>query len=411
MNDLLPANTELWRHVEAVLAKVAGQYGYVEIRTPLLEKTALFQQSIGGQTDIVEKEMFTFTDAGDESLTLRPEATASTVRAALQHGLLHNQRHRLWYMGPMFRRERPQQGRFRQFHQFGLEAFGWAGPDIDVEMILAGERIWQALRIDGLTLRLNSLGSGATRAKYREVLRDFLLGHRAALDPDSRRRLDRNPLRILDSKHEAAREIVRAAPRIQDFHSAAEAEVFARLRAALDQCAVSYVVDPALVRGLDYYTSTVFEWTSDRLGAQSAVGGGGRYDSLVENRGGRAVPGVGFALGLERLVELIPSGDRMRRRRPAAVYVIDVSAGETEGVKLAEALRGAGSAVILHCGGGKLKARLRRADQSGAALALLIGDREQDAGVVQVKHLRDNTPDHDVPRAETAAYCGQFTDS
>ncbi len=408
MNDLLPTNTILWHKVESILKRVGKAYGYQEIRTPILEKTDLFRQSIGDETDIVKKEMFTFTDAGDEDLTLRPEATASTVRACLQHGLLHNQQHRLWYLGPMFRRERPQKGRFRQFHQFGVEAFGWKGPDIDAEIILLGERIWKELQVDGVKLHLNSLGSDASRQTYISALKAYLAQHKDDLDADSIHRLEKNPLRVLDSKDADTREIVAGAPSIGDYLQVEERACFDQLRRTLDENGVDYVVDQNLVRGLDYYTSTVFEWITDQLGAQATVCGGGRYDSLVENRGGNCVPGIGFALGLERLIELVSIQNKLQHICHEGLYLIDLTTDESAGVSLAEELRNHGLKVISHCGGGKLKSSLKRADKSSAKLAVIIGDREKESGLLHIKQLREDVADIQVPQEELILQLSQF---
>ena len=310
MNDLLPADIGVWHRLEAVLRDIGWAYGYQEIRTPIVEKTDLFTQSIGDQTDIVEKEMYTFADAGDEHLALRPEATASTVRACNQHGLLHNRRQRLWYLGAMFRRERPQKGRYRQFHQFGMEAFGWLGPDIDAEIIRAAAAIWSRLKIAGVTLQINTLGSPEISANYRTALQKFFRQHETDLDEHSRRRLETNPLRILDSKVAATQKLIKDAPDIRDFWDAEARAHFDGLCESLSQSGIEFAVNPRLVRGLDYYTGTVFEWLADdSLGAQNAVCAGGRYDQLVGKRGGRDCPAVGFALGLERLVELVRAQD------------------------------------------------------------------------------------------------------
>lgn len=405
MNDLLPENARVWHSVESVLRETAWLYGYQEIRTPLLEKTSLFSQSIGDHTDIVEKEMYTFTDQGKESLSLRPEATASTVRACIQHGLLHNRQQRFWYMGPMFRRERPQKGRYRQFHQFGIEAFGWPGPDIDAEVIRAGERIWRVLGIEGITLEINTLGSEASRARYRRALSDYLLEHQDGLDEDSRNRLERNPLRILDSKNPQTRQILSQAPVLGDYLGQEEGRHFKQLCATLDDCGIRYRTNDRLVRGLDYYTSTVFEWTTTQLGAQAAVCAGGRYDTLVENRGGRSTPGVGFAMGIERLIELVQLQGGEETPTEAEIYVIDTNDVNTPSLKHAEALRDAGFRVISHCGGGKLANQLKRADQSGAILALIIGQEEKELGIVQIKPMRQNTAQMELPADQVVNWC------
>ncbi len=414
MNDLLPEQIGVWHRVEAVLRETAWGYGYQEIRTPVVEKTELFTQSIGDQSDIVQKEMYTFTDSGDEHLALRPEATASTVRACNQHGLLHNQQRRLWYMGPMFRRERPQKGRYRQFHQFGIEAFGWHGPDIDAEVIRVGAGIWRRLGLaDGdVHLQINTLGSPQTGAAYRRALQDYFSAHRQHLDSDSLRRLTTNPLRILDSKVAATRKVVIGAPDILPFLDDASRAHFDGLCESLRRSGIEYAVNPRLVRGLDYYTGAVFEWMTDseRLGAQNAVCAGGRYDLLVENRGGKPTPAVGFAIGIERLVELVRARDNGDARSITDVYV--VSAGDSsqvqaqaqaEAVAVSETLRHAGFAVTTHCGGGKLKNQMRRADLSGARIAVITDSAS--AGTVRVKPLRDDGESSEISADALVDWC------
>ena len=391
MNDALPAETPVWQWLEDIVRRVLQAYGYGEIRMPLLEKTELFARSIGEVTDIVEKEMYTFPDRNGESLSLRPEATASCVRAAITHGLLHNQQHRLWYAGPMFRYERPQKGRYRQFHQIGAEAYGFPGPDVDAELICVSARIWQELGLEGLQLELNSLGTPASRQAYRALLVTYFEDHRATLDEDSLRRLDKNPLRILDSKNPAMQALIADAPLITDHLDAESAEHFAGLQSMLSEAGVSFVLRPRLVRGLDYYTRTVFEWTTDRLGAQSAVCSGGRYDELVAQLGGQATPAVGWAMGLERLVELLRAAEATPPApTPHAYFVPLGEAAEARSLALTEALRDAlaGLRLSVHCGGGGMKARMRKADRSGARYALIVGDNELAAGSVVIKPLR-----------------------
>ena len=405
MNDLLPDQVPVWHRVEAVLRDVSEQYGYHEIRTPMVEKTALFTQSIGDQTDIVEKEMYTFVDAGEESLTLRPESTASTVRACIQHGLIHNRQIRLWYMGPMFRRERPQRGRYRQFHQFGVEALGWPGPDIDGEIIRIGERIWKELGIQGLVLELNTLGSERSRMAYRQALTGFLTEQRDCLDEVSLRRLHANPLRILDSKSPQVQAVLKDAPVLQDFMEAGEQEHFASLCRSLAQSGIACRINPKLVRGLDYYSGTVFEWITDRLGAQSAVCAGGRYDKLIANRGGKDTPAIGFAMGLERLIELVMLQSGKAETQPVHAYMIDLTDSPDVTIRIAEKLRDKGLNVIGHCGERKLRHQLKKADQSGAILALIRGQDEAESGVVQLKHLQENKPHSRVPVEEVVGQC------
>lgn len=406
MNDLLPAQIDIWHQVEAALREIGWSYGYQEIRTPMLEKTALFKQSIGDLTDIVEKEMYTFTDSGEESLSLRPEATASTVRACIEHGLLHNRQQRLWYMGPMFRRERPQKGRYRQFHQFGIEAFGWSGPDIDAEIIRMGERIWKQLKVQGISLHINTLGSDRSRKKYRSALGAWLSQHKDALDADSLRRLESNPLRILDSKNPATQEVIASSPSIMDYLEYEEKQHFEELCSSLGNHSISYRIDPKLVRGLDYYTSTVFEWTTGQLGAQSAVCAGGRYDTLVENRGAKPTPGIGFAMGMERLIELVELQQNIPVEGKNAIYFIDVCdrISPDSGI-LAERLRDNGFRVISHHGGGKLRNQLKRADQSGALTAIILGDNERRNETVQIKNLRRDGAQTEVRFDQLIQWC------
>jgi histidyl-tRNA synthetase len=406
MHDILPAQTPVWQRLEAVIRDVMGAYGYQEIRLPIVELTELFARSIGEVTDIVEKEMYTFEDRNGDRLTLRPEGTAGCVRAGIEHGLFHNQQQRLWYLGPMFRHERPQKGRYRQFHQVGVETFGFEGPDIDAELILMTARLWRALGLSDLRLEISSLGGSETRAAYRERLIYYLLTHEDRLDEDSKRRLHTNPMRVLDSKNPDMKSIVEQAPSMLEALDAASAAHFDGLRALLDDADIEYKVNPRLVRGLDYYTRTVFEWISDDLGSQGAVCAGGRYDGLVEQLGGRATPAAGFAAGLERIVSLTD-----RQNKPAFdswpdVYVVAVGdASARSAQRLTERLRDQlpGSEVVLGCGGGSLKAQLKRADRSGARLALIIGEDELAAEVVAVKYLREDREQQRVPETQLIA--------
>ena len=399
MNDLLPKSVAIWQHVEQLLKRSAESYGYQEIRLPLLERTDLFKRSIGEQTDIVEKEMYTFEDNNGDSLSLRPEATASCVRAGIQHGLIFNQQQRLWYAGPMFRYERPQRGRYRQFHQFGIETFGWPGPDIDVELILLSARMWRALEVPNLTLEINSLGSTASRNDYKEALVQYLNVHRGSLDEQSQNRLDKNPLRILDSKAPETKEIVKAAPNLLDYIDDESAAHFKGICSRLDALGIDYTVNPRLVRGLDYYTRTVFEWVTDQLGAQNAVCAGGRYDRLVDYLGGKPTPGAGFAIGLERLVEIIQLNHEGPWVFHPDIYIVTLGdESDLAGTQISEALRGKGFNVESHCGGGNLKRQMKRADQSGAAFALLIGDDELSNNTVTIKSLRVEAPQETVRR-------------
>lgn len=385
MNDLLPESIVHWQRVEAIARAVLAGYGYREIRLPVVERTELFARSIGQHTDIVEKEMYSFEDRNGERLTLRPEGTAGCVRAGIESGLLHNQVQRWWYAGPMFRHERPQKGRYRQFHQIGVEAFGIAGPDVDAEIILLTARLWRALGLSGLRLEINSLGTPAARAAYRAKLVDYLRGRFAELDEDSRRRLETNPLRVLDSKNPEMQDVVAAAPSLLEHLDEASRAHFAALRELLDSAGLTYRVNARLVRGLDYYSRTVFEWLTDRLGAQSAVCAGGRYDGLVELLGGRPTPAIGFAIGLERLVELLVQSGPAAAQAGPQVYVVPVAERQAaRALTLAEGLRDRGVRVECHFGGGSLKSQLKRADKSGARYAALLEDGDR----VTVKDLR-----------------------
>lgn len=399
MADILPPETAVWSEVESTIRGILGQYGYGEIRVPIVERTDLFSRSIGEVTDVVEKEMYTFLDRNEVSLTLRPEATAGIVRAAMQHGLLRNPRHKLWCTGPMFRYEKPQKGRYRQFHQFSVEALGYAGPDVDAELILMSARLWEALGIRHVALQINSLGTPQARGRYREALAEYFGEHRDALDPDSRRRLERNPLRILDSKHPEMQAVIADAPSISAYLDADSQQHFDALRLLLDDAGLAYEINPRLVRGLDYYSRTVFEWVTDQLGTQGAVCAGGRYDGLVEQLGGPATPAVGWALGLERLVELYRLAGRDSAGNAPQVYVVAVGDGALRAAfRLTERLRRcpAGWRIELNCGGGSFKAQLKRADRSGASLALILGDDEAAGGRAGIKPLRDDRPQQDV---------------
>lgn len=410
MNDILPDQTPLWQYVEGTAKQWLAAYGYREIRFPILEQTELFKRSIGEVTDIVEKEMYTFEDRNGDSLTLRPEGTACCVRACEQHGLLFNQSQRLWYAGPMFRHERPQKGRLRQFHQIGVEAFGMAGPDIDAELIFLTARLWRALGIaEFVTLELNSIGSAAARADYKSALVAYLQQHVDQLDEDSRRRLDANPLRILDSKDENTRALLDGAPVLTDYLDEESRAHFQQLCAMLDAAGLSYRLNPRLVRGLDYYGKTVFEWTTDRLGAQGTVCAGGRYDGLVEQLGGRSTPAVGFGMGIERLCLLLEACDRLPAAADAPdVYVVAVGErAEAQALVLAEALRDSlpAARLLVNCGGGSFKSQFKKADKCGAALALILGDQEVEQQVVNVKWLRDDAREQQVVgRAELAGF-------
>ena len=392
MNDILPDESALWRRLEAATREVLAGYGYQEIRLPLVEKTELFARSIGAVTDIVEKEMYTFSDRNGDSLTLRPEGTAGCARACLEHGLLHHQTQRLWYAGPMFRYEKPQKGRYRQFHQVGAEAYGMVGPDIDAELICLSARLWRRLGLRDVTLQINSLGSSAARAAYRDRLVAYFETRRSELDEDSQRRLATNPLRILDSKNPAMRAVVTDAPALVDQLDAESRDHFEQLRGLLDAAGIAYDINPRLVRGLDYYCKTVFEWVTDALGAQGAICAGGRYDGLIEQLGGPATPGVGFAMGLERLIALMAAAGQADDDAQPHAYLIRVGdAAQRRGLALAEQLRERLPALRLqmHCGGGGFKAQFRRADHSGARFALILGEDEVRADMIAIKPLRD----------------------
>ncbi len=405
MSDVLPPDSALWQHVEATIRSVLLDYGYHEIRVPIVERTELFRRSIGEVTDIVEKEMYSFDDRNGMSITLRPEATAGIVRACMEHGLLRNQRQKFWSTGPMFRYEKPQKGRYRQFHQFDVEALGFTGPDIDAELIIMLARIWRLLRIEHLSLQINTLGTTESRVQYRADLMAYFREHFAQLDEDSRRRLERNPLRILDSKNPDLQGLITAAPRLTQYLDAESEAHFDGLRALLDDAGVPYVVNPRLVRGLDYYGRTVFEWVTDRLGTQGAVCAGGRYDGLVEHLGGEPTPAVGFAIGLERLVELYALAGLGAPSRVPDVYVVAVGEGATRcAFRIAESLRDGAAAlrVETNCGGGGFKAQMKRADRSGATVAVLLGEDEVSSGTAVVKPLRTELEQTTVPMAGLA---------
>ena len=398
MHDVLPSEMHLWHKFEKTVRDVLSRYGFNEIRIPVLEKTELFARAIGDATDVVEKEMYTFEDRNGDLLSLRPEGTAGVVRAVLQNGLLYAAPVRLWYMGPMFRRERPQKGRTRQFHQVGAEVFGASGPDIDAELQVMCQRLWRELGLKDLRLEVNSLGTSDERVRFRESLHGFLAVKKDELDADSLRRLDRNPLRILDSKNPAMQALLEGAPVLNDFLGEESSSQFEQFRSLLDSFGVTYQVNPRLVRGLDYYSHTVFEWITDELGAQGTVCAGGRYDGLVEIQGGRPWPGVGFAMGQERLVELMRSQAEPGRDTPH-VYLLMAGEGTIEGgLVLAEKLREriGGIRIQSNLGGGSFKAQFKRADRSGAPLAIVLGEDELRQGQVTIKHLRDDSPQEQV---------------
>jgi len=388
MNDQLPDDLTCWQYLEQVASVVFKQFGYYEIRIPVVEKTELFARSIGQVTDIVEKEMYTFQDRNGDQLSLRPEATAGVVRAMLQHGLLHNAIQRVWYAGPMFRHERPQKGRYRQFHQIGVEAYGMAEADLDVEVISMTSQLWRKLGLTGVKLEINTLGSPESRVEYRDALVKYFQANRDSLDADSLRRLESNPLRILDSKDKAVIELNRVAPDIFDYLDSASREHFERVRLLLERLGIGYIRNPNLVRGLDYYSHTVFEWKTDKLGAQNAICGGGRYDGLVEKLGGRPTPAAGFAIGVERLIELLRIEQRCQNRERTDIYIVQTSESALEmGLSLAMKIRDVGISVISNIGSTGFKSQLKKADRSGAQLALIIGENELQTNSVTVKQL------------------------
>ncbi len=404
MNDCLPSQTPVWQFVEARIRELVNSYHYQEIRTPIVESTDLFKRSVGEATDIVEKEMYVFDDRNGDSLALRPEGTACAVRAGNQHGLLYNQQQRLWYMGPMFRHEKPQKGRYRQFHQFGAEAFGFEGPDIDVEMILMGARLWKAFGIsEHVELQINSLGSAQARTNYKAILVEYLSQHSEQLDEDSKRRLTTNPLRVLDSKDRQTQQVVANAPKLIDHLDDESKEHFSILCERLDSLGIKYVVNPSLVRGLDYYNRTVFEWVTSMLGSQGTICAGGRYDGLVEQMGGKATQGVGFAMGIERLVLLVEEIQLEPIVATADVYVTAMGdAASSAASLLAERIRDQFSFLKVqnHCGGGNFKKQMKKADASGAQVAIIIGENEVNEKVYGLKWLRKDAPQAQVTESE-----------
>jgi histidyl-tRNA synthetase len=390
MNDILPDEAEIWEEFEALVRDWLHRYGYRPMRMPIVEPTPLFKRAIGEVTDIVEKEMYSFTDAlNGEELTLRPEGTASCVRAAIQHGMLHGAPQRLYYMGPMFRHERPQTGRYRQFHQIGVEGLGFDGPDIDAEHILMCARLWEDLGLDDVRLELNSLGSSEERAVHREALIAYLQQHHEILDDDGKRRLHTNPLRVLDTKNPALQAMAEAAPKLADYLGEESRQHFEGVQRLLKDAAIPYRINHRLVRGLDYYNRTVFEWVTDKLGAQGTVCAGGRYDGLVAQLGGKPVPAAGFAMGVERLLSLWRDTGAAAAGDPPDAYLVHL--GEAAGrlaFRTADALRGQGFSTVFHCGGGSFKSQMKKADASGAAYAVIVGEDEAAAGEVSLKPLR-----------------------
>jgi histidyl-tRNA synthetase len=409
MNDLTPEGSPVWQYLEGVISDLLASYAYREIRFPIVEQTALFKRAIGEVTDIVEKEMYTFDDRNGDSLTLRPEGTASCVRACEQNGLLYNQTQRLWYNGPMFRHERPQKGRLRQFHQVGVETYGMTGPDIDAEVIAISDKLWRELGIrDAVTLELNSIGSLAARAEYKEALVAFLRQHIERLDEESVRRLETNPLRILDSKNQDVQALLGDAPNLLDYLDDESAAHFKQLCEFLDALGISYRINPRLVRGLDYYNATVFEWVTDKLGAQGTVCAGGRYDRLVEQLGGKPTPAVGFAMGLERLVLLLEALEVVPAElsQQVDVYVVAVGDVVADAMQIAETAREAipGLRVQMHCGGGSFKSQMKKADRSGASLAFIFAEDEKARSEINVKWLREQRDQMTIPVADVATF-------
>ena len=404
MNDILPAEVHVWQRLEDTVRRWLHAYGYSEIRMPLVERTELFVRSIGAVTDIVEKEMYTFVDAlSDESLTLRPEGTASCVRAAVEHNLTYQAPQRLWYGGAMFRHERPQKGRYRQFYQFGVEALGFAGPDIDIEHVVMCARLWRMLGIEGVELELNSLGATEERERYRARLVEYLEYHANALDADSRRRLTTNPLRVLDSKNPAMAEVIAGAPKLTDDLGPESRAHYESVKSGVAAAGIAFRENPRLVRGLDYYNRTVFEWTTTRLGAQGTVCAGGRYDGLIEQIGGKPAPACGYAMGVERLLELMREGRAFEAPAPDVYVVRQGERAERYAERVAEALRDAGLSVTLHCGGGSFKSQMRKADASGARFAAILGDDEAEREDVTLKALRVATQQIRTTLADTIA--------
>jgi histidyl-tRNA synthetase len=407
MQDLLPAQKKISRTIEDVVREVFASYGYREIGLPQLEQTELFKRVVGENTDIVEKEMYTFDDRNGESLTLRPEGTAGCVRFAEQNGLLFNQIQRLWYSGAMFRYERPQKGRYRQFDQIGAECFGMPGPDVDAELLLMNARVWRKLGLDGdIRLELNSLGNPDARVKFKEKLARYLTAYEEDLDEDSQRRLTTNPLRILDSKSLKTQEILQGAPVLSDFMDNESKQHFEGLCGLLDDNGIAYEVNPNIVRGLDYYNKTVFEWTTKTLGSQGTVCGGGRYDGLVEQLGGKPSPGIGFAMGLDRLSLML--AEKIESSKDADIYFVSQSnGGRGRALRLAESIRDEllGKKVVVHCGDGKFKSQMKKADASGADLALILGEDEVAAGTVGIKSLREGGEQSTISQKMLAQYC------
>ena len=411
MPTLLPEELVKWQFVESQVKQVMNAYAFREIRTPIVERTELFQRTIGESTDVVSKEMYSFKDRKDQSLTLRPEATAGVVRAGIEHGLFYNQTQKLWSMGPMYRYERPQKGRYRQFHQINMEAFGYKGPEIDLEIILMTARIWKALGINSIQLEINSLGTPASRQVYREALVDYFTDHKRSLDEDSMTRLKTNPMRILDSKNPDMKTLILNAPKITDYLDDESKQHFSILLKALESHSIDYKLNPNLVRGLDYYTKTVFEWTSDQLGSQATVCGGGRYDGLVEQLGGKDICGIGCAIGMERLTELVEVSVEKAENSQPKIYIVAVGEGtERYASLLAETIRDENQnyAIEVNMDGGSFKQQFRRADKSGAALAIIVGEQEIEQGSISLKPLKTDSEQKTVKQEELIEQLDEF---
>ena len=411
MPTLLPEELVKWQFVESQVKQVMGAYAFREIRTPIVERTELFQRTIGESTDVVSKEMYSFKDRKDQSLTLRPEATAGVVRAGIEHGLFYNQTQKLWSMGPMYRYERPQKGRYRQFHQINMEAFGYQGPEIDLEIILMTARIWKALGINSIQLEINSLGTPASRQVYREALVDYFTDHKRSLDEDSMTRLKTNPMRILDSKNLDMKTLILNAPKITDYLDDESKQHFSILLKTLESHSIDYKLNPNLVRGLDYYTKTVFEWTSDQLGSQATVCGGGRYDGLVEQLGGKDICGIGCAIGMERLTELVELSVEKAENSQPKIYIVAVGEGaEIHASIMAETIRDENQnyTVEVNMDGGNFKQQFRRADKSGAELAIIVGEQEIEQGTVSLKPLKSDGEQKTVKQEELIGQLDKF---
>jgi histidyl-tRNA synthetase len=403
MHDILPSQSATWQYLESTVRTLFNSYGYRELRTPIIEPTELFSRGIGEVTDIVEKEMYTFADRNGDSLSMRPEGTASCVRAGIQHGLLHNQQQRIWYTGPMFRHERPQKGRYRQFYQAGIETYGIATPDIDAEVIALAARLWKQLGLNNIQLQLNTLGSDAAREHYRDVLIEYFSAHQDQLDDDSQRRLHKNPLRILDTKNPDLTTLIEAAPNLMDYLDADSKQHFAGVCNRLDALDITYSINPRLVRGIDYYNRTVFEWVTEELGAQGTVCAGGRYDGLVKQLGGRATPACGFGIGLERLLLLMEAQEKqVVALRPHIYLVLAGEQAQITGMKLAETLRDAHAQLTLqsNVAAGSFKAQIKRADKSGAEYAFILGGSEIEDKMITIKPLRNAKQQILIPQAQ-----------